>query len=212
MSGFLERLAIGPTGWGDEILAGTWLTIRLALATLPIALHREKPAQAAASGAAPVGVGAWIDMARRPKMLTWLVILALYKGGEALAYQMVKPLLVDRGVSTEDIAELIGGAGFTAGFLGAVDLPPVARSTQFSGCARLATKRSPLCLNPFAVEISPVRHQATTTTAIPARIPRAPATIAWSPSGATIRSVWRWLPVWSKAKPCRWRSVPRTFA
>jgi polar amino acid transport system permease protein len=33
-----DLLAIGPTGWGDEILAGTWLTIRLALATLPVGL------------------------------------------------------------------------------------------------------------------------------------------------------------------------------
>jgi polar amino acid transport system permease protein len=34
----LELLAYGPTGWGDEILAGAWLTIRLALATLPVGL------------------------------------------------------------------------------------------------------------------------------------------------------------------------------
>ena len=32
MSDLLKLLAYGPTGWGDEILAGTWLTIRLALA------------------------------------------------------------------------------------------------------------------------------------------------------------------------------------
>ena len=31
-------LAIGPTGWGDEILLGAWLTIRLAFATLPVGL------------------------------------------------------------------------------------------------------------------------------------------------------------------------------
>jgi polar amino acid transport system permease protein len=38
MNEFLALLAIGPTGWGDEILAGAWLTIRLALATLPVGL------------------------------------------------------------------------------------------------------------------------------------------------------------------------------
>src|SRR5687768_13096700 len=38
MPDFLELLAFGPTGWGDEILAGAWLTIRLALATLPVGL------------------------------------------------------------------------------------------------------------------------------------------------------------------------------
>jgi polar amino acid transport system permease protein len=38
MSDQLSLLAFGPTGWGDEILAGAWLTIRLALATLPVGL------------------------------------------------------------------------------------------------------------------------------------------------------------------------------
>ena len=40
--GWLDKytalLAYGPTGWGDEILAGAWLTIRLAVATLPVGL------------------------------------------------------------------------------------------------------------------------------------------------------------------------------
>ncbi|MYZ50027.1 ABC transporter permease [Propylenella binzhouense] len=38
MADLIALLAPGPTGWGDEILAGTWLTIRLALATLPFGL------------------------------------------------------------------------------------------------------------------------------------------------------------------------------
>lgn len=38
MLDLLGLLAFGPTGWGDEILAGAWLTIRLALATLPVGL------------------------------------------------------------------------------------------------------------------------------------------------------------------------------
>jgi len=38
MTDLLGLLAFGPTGWGDEILAGAWLTIRLAVATLPVGL------------------------------------------------------------------------------------------------------------------------------------------------------------------------------
>jgi polar amino acid transport system permease protein len=38
MPDLLELLSYGPDGWGDEILAGAWLTIRLALATLPVGL------------------------------------------------------------------------------------------------------------------------------------------------------------------------------
>jgi polar amino acid transport system permease protein len=34
----LSLLSFGPGGWGDELAAGAWLTIRLALATLPFGL------------------------------------------------------------------------------------------------------------------------------------------------------------------------------
>jgi polar amino acid transport system permease protein len=34
----LSLLSFGPDGWGDELAAGAWLTIRLALATLPFGL------------------------------------------------------------------------------------------------------------------------------------------------------------------------------
>jgi polar amino acid transport system permease protein len=38
MTKYLDLLSYGPTGWGDEILAGAAVTIALALATLPIGL------------------------------------------------------------------------------------------------------------------------------------------------------------------------------
>ncbi|SEQ86109.1 amino acid ABC transporter membrane protein 1, PAAT family [Faunimonas pinastri] len=38
MADLLKLFSYGTTGWGDEILAGAWLTIRLALATLPFGL------------------------------------------------------------------------------------------------------------------------------------------------------------------------------
>lgn len=38
MTDLLSLLSFGPEGWGDELVAGTWLTIRLALATLPLGL------------------------------------------------------------------------------------------------------------------------------------------------------------------------------
>ncbi len=34
----LELISFGPNGWGDEILSGAWLTLSLALATLPLGL------------------------------------------------------------------------------------------------------------------------------------------------------------------------------
>lgn len=53
-------------------------------------------------------------------MGTWMAVLVVYKGGEALAYGMVKPLFVDRGFTMSDIGWLLGTVGFLAGLLGAV--------------------------------------------------------------------------------------------
>lgn len=38
MQDLLSLLSFGPDGWGDQLAAGTWMTIRLALATLPFGL------------------------------------------------------------------------------------------------------------------------------------------------------------------------------
>ena len=38
MNDYLTLLGFGPTGWGDELSSGTWVTVTLALATLPIGL------------------------------------------------------------------------------------------------------------------------------------------------------------------------------
>jgi RhtX/FptX family siderophore transporter len=114
--GFL-LVVFARVGWAFTFLA---MAALLALATVPILVHRERPAPPAPADRARADLSAWITAARRPGMGLWLIILAVYKAGEALAYGMVKPLLVDRGLSTEDIAWLIGTAGFFAGLLGAI--------------------------------------------------------------------------------------------
>ncbi|MGA0532023.1 ABC transporter permease [Hansschlegelia sp. KR7-227] len=38
MSELLALFAFGPTGWGDELASGTWVTVRLALTALPVGL------------------------------------------------------------------------------------------------------------------------------------------------------------------------------
>lgn len=38
MAELVALLSFGPEGWGDELAVGTWLTIRLALSTLPFGL------------------------------------------------------------------------------------------------------------------------------------------------------------------------------
>lgn len=38
MDYYLKLLSFGPDGWGDELLAGAWITISIALATVPFGL------------------------------------------------------------------------------------------------------------------------------------------------------------------------------
>ncbi|APR81017.1 AmpG permease [Minicystis rosea] len=114
--GFL-LVVFDKLGYAPTYLA---MAAMLAIVTVPIALHRERPPPVVAAKASPPGMGAWLDSLRRPRMGTWLVVLVVYKGGEALAYGMVKPLLVDRGFGVAEIGVLIGGAGFFAGLVGAL--------------------------------------------------------------------------------------------
>ena len=62
----------------------------------------------------------FIAFFRLPHLGLWLVIIVIYKFGDALGGAMVRPLLVDSGLSIKDIALILGVAGFSAGLLGAV--------------------------------------------------------------------------------------------
>jgi len=83
-------LDFGPDGWGDELAAGTWLTVRLALATLPfgivvgflIALARDSDRRwLAASGNLFTTVFRGL-----PELLTLFIV---FYGGQILLQKLV---------------------------------------------------------------------------------------------------------------------------
>ncbi len=87
----LALLRVGPDGWGDEILSGTWLTLRLALATLPVGIvagfllalmrnNRSRLVSAPADAFATVFRGL-------PELLTLFLV---YYGGPALVQSLVR--------------------------------------------------------------------------------------------------------------------------
>jgi polar amino acid transport system permease protein len=108
MSDLLKLLAIGPTGWGDEILAGAWVTIRLAVATLPVGLALGfLVALAKRANSMPLrGLGEAFSTVFRglPELLT---IFIIYFGGQALL-QLVVRLYSDASVEAN---------GFIAGVI-----------------------------------------------------------------------------------------------
>jgi MFS family permease len=95
----------------------------IVLSSAPIAFTREsprgrtspEPARSAPDVAAPLP-----HFVRRPFALRLLALLVLYKAGDAFATGMLRPFLVDRGLSLADIGWLLGTVGFVAGLLGAL--------------------------------------------------------------------------------------------
>ena len=114
LGGGLLLVVFDHSGWRATFLAMAGM---LALSTVPVLFLRERPAKPAPQRAPAVS---WLAVLRRPKMGAWLLVLFLYKGGEALGYGMVKPLLIDRGLSLSEVGWIIGTVGFLAGLAGAV--------------------------------------------------------------------------------------------
>lgn len=104
-------------GWQDAFLA---MAATLLVATLPIARFREPSAASAAPAEKALGLLALRSFARRDGVWSWLILLSLWKAGEAAAAAMVRPFFVDRGLSLTQIGWLVGGVGFASGLLGAV--------------------------------------------------------------------------------------------
>ncbi|MCP4447861.1 MAG: MFS transporter [Myxococcales bacterium] len=113
--GFL-LIAFKHLGWANTMMAMATL---LAVATIPVALHREEPATL--PGPVPeTGKGTIQAFLKQPGITSWLLILFLYKIGDAFATAMLRPFLVDAGMEMDAIGWLLGTAGFTAGLLGAL--------------------------------------------------------------------------------------------
>lgn len=108
MNEWLGLLAFGDTGWGDELAEGTWLTIRLAVATLPFGLvlgflialaknSEEKSLRAAANIYTTIFRGV-------PELLTLFIV---YYGGQIAIQAFV-------GLFTDTYIEV---SGFVAGLI-----------------------------------------------------------------------------------------------
>ncbi|PLX39164.1 MAG: ABC transporter permease [Hyphomicrobiales bacterium] len=106
MSDLLGLLAYGPTGWGDEILIGIWLTVRLALVTLPLGLLIGFLVALAKDSGEPslVLAGDIFTTIFRglPELLTLFIV---YYGGQIVLQQIV-------AFFTDTYVEI---SGFTAG-------------------------------------------------------------------------------------------------
>lgn len=112
LGGGLMLVVFDAAGWRPTLLS---LGAMLLLATVPVVLYREPPSEAPARQS--LSLGWWL---RRPGSGGWLLLLLLYKAGEALATGMLRTFLTDTGLSLTEIGWMLGGVGFTAGLVGAL--------------------------------------------------------------------------------------------
>ncbi|MFN3197510.1 MAG: MFS transporter [Bradymonadia bacterium] len=109
-------VAYEDLGWTGTFLSMSGL---LLVATIPLLRHREAPRRQAPSK--PLRWGRILKgFVAMPGAWSWLLVLILYKGADAMASAMAKPMLKDLGLGLGDIGWLMGFAGFGAGLLGAI--------------------------------------------------------------------------------------------
>jgi MFS transporter, PAT family, beta-lactamase induction signal transducer AmpG len=94
------------------------MAIMTGLATIPIVLAREPraadlPHHCRSERAA-------VHFLRRPGTVRILVLVVVYKAGDAFATSMLRPYLADTGLTLADIGWLLGTVGFVSGLVGAV--------------------------------------------------------------------------------------------
>lgn len=112
LGGGLMLAVFDAAGWRPTLLS---LGAMLLVATIPIALYRE-PASAPPARES-LQLKWWLT---QPGMASWLLLLLIYKAGEALGTGMLRTFLVDAGITLTELGWMLGGVGFTAGLVGAL--------------------------------------------------------------------------------------------
>ncbi len=116
LGGGVILLLFGRMGWTMAVLA---MASFLALPLIPVLRFRE-PAYRARERNVKVDFKALRRFATRSGAGVWILVLLLFRTGEAMALTMFNPLLVDRGLSLEEIGLVLGLAGSAAAFAGAI--------------------------------------------------------------------------------------------
>lgn len=133
VGGGVVLMVIEDLGWRTSFLAMAALVVA---AAVPVVLFAEPPAAAETRpvAEAPGGGGdGVVDVAARPSFFApirsflarpdagkLVLLLVLYKAGDALSGGIVRPFLVDRGLSLRDIGQALGAIGSVAAVVGAL--------------------------------------------------------------------------------------------
>ncbi|BAZ70232.1 MAG: MFS transporter [Pelatocladus maniniholoensis HA4357-MV3] len=102
-------ILLEKVGWRYSLIA---MSVFMLLNLIPTLLHKE---QAIANSKVNKSYfQTFVRFFSRPKMLPWLFVVLLYMAGESMTTTMIRPLLVDRGLSLSDIGWLLGVVSYSA--------------------------------------------------------------------------------------------------
>ncbi|MDD7909057.1 ABC transporter permease [Pseudovibrio exalbescens] len=106
MNDILVMLSFGPDGWGDQIAAGVYITVTLALASLPLGLATGLVLALAKKSAEP-SLRAWADVYTTifrglPELLTLFLV---YYGGQILIQEVLSVF----GVTNFEVSAFFAG-------------------------------------------------------------------------------------------------------
>lgn len=113
IGGGLLLAVFSQLGWQGTILSLAGLMI---LGLFPLWFWQPKPV---AVDKQPV-FEHWLGFFKLPGAAAWLILLLTYKIGDAFGTAMIRPHLVDLGVTLAEFAELLGVWGTIAGLVGAL--------------------------------------------------------------------------------------------
>jgi PAT family beta-lactamase induction signal transducer AmpG len=116
VGGGLLLVVFEQLGWARSF----WLMgVLLCAASVPIWLFVE-PRRALPAERPRLGLGPIWHVLSRPAMRTFIPVLVTYKSADAFGTAMLRPFLVDRGLSLTYIGWVLGTLGFAAGLAGAL--------------------------------------------------------------------------------------------
>ncbi|MEE2731656.1 MAG: MFS transporter [Pseudomonadota bacterium] len=105
-------------GWFSTFMT---LALMIVLVSVPLWWFREPASGTVLQHERPRNV---FILARQfmlqPGMWRWVLVILVYKAGDALGSVMTKPLLIDLGYSLEQVGWISGGVGMGAGIAGAL--------------------------------------------------------------------------------------------
>ncbi len=101
IGGGLLLLVLDTLGWAQAFIG---LTIMSLLLLLPAIFYREPAISAEALPVAGESyTSAWVSFFKRPELAGWIWVLVTYKVADSLSSAMVKPMMVDMGMTLSQI-------------------------------------------------------------------------------------------------------------